>query len=297
MISVQDMLSHGYALTPVPFGEKGPKDKAWNQRQNVITDVKDAHRLQGFNLGLCHAYANPLTAAFDLDDTTYSDAWFSKRGITLADLLNADDAVIVSSGKANSLKPLYRLPGGVEALVSQKVNKPDGNCGLELRCGTKGGLTVQDIIPPSRHPLGTTYRFLGRGNPLNLPVIPECLLRIWEDLNANQVTKKKPSVQGPTYVAVPETPRQVAEVTQALSFIDADCPYELWRDVVWAILSTGWSCAEDLAYQWSASAPDRFDEDAFWLVANSHDPYLENPITIATLFYYAKHGRQPWPVS
>ena len=59
MISVQDMLSHGYALTPVPFGEKGPKDKAWNQRQNVITDVKDAYRLQGVNLGLCHAYATP----------------------------------------------------------------------------------------------------------------------------------------------------------------------------------------------------------------------------------------------
>ena len=297
MISVQDMLSHGYALTPVPFGEKGPKDKAWNQRQNVITDVKDAYRLQGFNLGLCHAYANPLTAAFDLDDTTYSDAWFSNRGIRLHDLLNADDAVIVSSGKANSLKPLYRLPEGLGALASQKLNKPDGNCGFEFRCATSKGLTVQDIIPPSRHPLGTTYQFIGRGNPLSLPVLPDPLLRIWEELNAIQITQRQPSAQGPMYVAVPETPRQVAEVTQALSLIDADCPYEVWRNVVWAVLSTGWTCAEDLAYQWSASAPDRFNEDAFWLVVNSHDPYLENPITIATLFYYAKHGRQPWPVS
>jgi hypothetical protein len=297
MISVQDMLSHGYALTPVPFGEKGPKDKAWNQRQNVITDVKDAHRLQGFNVGLCHAYSTPFTCCFDLDDVFFSDTWLAKRGVKLADLLNADDAVIVSSGRPNSLKPLYRLSEGIEPLVSQKVNKPDGNCGLEMRCGTKARLTAQDIIPPSRHPLGTTYKFIGRGNPLGLPVLPDPLLRIWEELNAIEVTKKKPSAQGPMYVAVPETPRQVAEVTRALSLINADCPYEVWRNTVWAILSTGWSCAEDLAYRWSASAPHRFDETAFWLVANSYDPDLENPMTIATVYYYAKHGGQPWLVS
>lgn len=296
MISVQDMLSHGYAVTPVPFGEKGPRNIGWNKRQNVITDVKDAYRLQGFNVGLCHAYGNPLTAAFDLDDTTYSDAWFVNRGVRLNDLLSADDAVIVSSGRPNSLKPLYRLPEGVEALVSQRVNKPDGNCGFEFRCATSKGLTVQDIIPPSRHPLGTTYRFLGQGNPLNLPVLPDKLLRIWEELNTTRTAQRQPSAQGPKYVAVPETPRKVAEVMQALSLIDADCPYEAWRDVVWAILNTGWRCSEGLAYQWSASAPDRFNEDAFWLVVNSYDPNLENPITIATLFYYAKHGRQPWPV-
>ena len=297
MISVQDMLSHGYALTPVPFGKKGPKDKAWNQRQNVITDVKDAHRLKGVNIGLCHAYSTPITCCFDLDDTCFSDAWLLKRGVKLADLLNADDAVIVSSGRVNSLKPLCRLPDGVEAWISQRVDKPDGGCGFELRCATKDGLTVQDIIPPSLHPLGTTYHFLGRGNPLKLPVLPDSLLRIWEELNAAQVAQRTSKAQGRILMAVPETPRQVAEVTQALIGIDADCSYETWRNTVWAILSTGWSCAENLAYRWSASAPHRFDENAFWLVANSYDPNLDNPITIATVYYYAKRGGQPWPAS
>ena len=39
-----------------------------------------------------------------------------------------------------------------------------------------------------------------------------------------------------------ETPRQVACVEAMLSFIDADCDYFTWRGVVWALLSTGWSC-------------------------------------------------------
>ena len=294
---IKNMLASGSALIPVPYGKKGPVGIGWNKRQNVITNPREAYRLEGFNVGLCHCYSNPITGSFDLDNVSYSESWLAKRGIRLNDLLNADDAVVVSSGKANSLKPLYRLPEGLGALVSQKVNKPDGICGFEFRCATKDGLTVQDIIPPSRHPLGTTYQFIGRGNPLRLPVLPDPLLRIWEELNTTRAAQRQLSAQGPMYVAVPETPRQVAEVTQALSLIDADCPYEVWRNVVWAVLSTGWTCAEDLAYQWSASAPDRFNEDAFWLVVNSHDPYLENPITIATLFYYAKHGRQPWPVS
>ena len=296
MISVRDMLAHGYAMIPIPFGEKRPLKPGWNKRNGVVTDVNDAHKFDGCNVGLCHAYGNPMTAAIDLDDTTYSEAWFSSRGVRLHGLLDADDAVIVSSGRPNSLKPLYKLPEGLAPLVSKKVSKPYGGSGFELRCATQRGLTVQDIIPPSRHPLGTTYKFLGRGNPLKLPVLPDSLLRIWEELNVAQAAQEISRVQGQISMAIPETPRQVAEVTQALMRIDADCSYEIWRNVVWAILSTGWSCAEDLAYHWSASAPHRFDETAFWLVANSYNPDLDNPITIATVYFHAKHGGQPWPV-
>jgi hypothetical protein len=72
--------------------------------------------------------------------------------------------------------------------------------------------------------------------------------------------------------------------------IDADCDYETWRNIVWAVLSTGWSCAEDIAYEWSKSAPDRFDEDAFWLVANSYTPDHTSPITVGTIYHFAWLG-------
>jgi hypothetical protein len=297
MITPADLLRQGFALVAVPPGEKGPIHKGWNRPENALTDPRDAYKLECSNIGLCHAFGRTRTCSLDLDDLMFANEWLRERGVDLPHLINSKDAVVIDSGRDNSLKVIYASPKSLGLPVSRTVYKQDHKSGLEIRCATADGLTVQDIIPPSRHPLGTTYRYIGMGDPLNPPPLPDELCAIWVDLNHAEALRRQRIHQRTMRVGIPETPRQVAEVKAALDRIDADCPYEVWRNICWAILSTGWQCGESLAYQWSVSAPNRFSEDAFWRVINSYDPDWEISLTIATVFHFAKYGRQSWQAS
>jgi len=150
---------------------------------------------------------------------------------------------------------------------------------------------VQDVLPPSLHPDGQTYQWVGSGDPLQLPVIPHALLSLWLLLIANGsrvALRSRESTSARRQRQ--ESPREIANLQHMLSYISADCPYEVWRNVVWAILSTDWLCAEELAQQWSMSAPTRYEEDAFWVVANSYVPDHSTRITLGTVVYHARQG-------
>jgi hypothetical protein len=87
-----------------------------------------------------------------------------------------------------------------------------------------------------------------------------------------------------------ETPRRVACVKEMLSFIDADCDYFTWRGVVWALLSTGWSCATEIALEWSKTAPGRFNEADFWSLAGSYNHDIQTGYSIGTIYHHARLG-------
>jgi putative DNA primase/helicase len=288
------LLRNGFALVPIPYGKKGPQTVGWNLRQNVAVNPSDASRLEGMNVGLAHAYCTPNpTCALDIDNYPNAKAWLASHSIDLDALILASGQVMIHSGKHHRLKLIYRLPEGQLPLESKKINGTDGKAALEFRCATKDGHTVQDVLPPSLHPEGQLYIWLGDGDPLQPPYIPQELLSLWCLLIANgsRVALRKSNSPASCHPR-PETPRQIATVLSLLSFIDADCDYETWRNVVWAVLSTGWLCAEDMAYDWSKTAPDRFEEDAFWLVTNSYIPDLSDQITLGTLYYHAR--RRGW---
>jgi hypothetical protein len=90
------------------------------------------------------------------------------------------------------------------------------------------------------------------------------------------------------FKGVDDTPRQRARVADALAHISANCSYELYRDMVWAILSLGWHDSEQIAEAWCLTAPDRFEEDNFWIVANSYDE-TRTP-TMGTIIHQARAG-------
>jgi hypothetical protein len=211
------------------------------------------------------------------------------HGIDLDDHLHASDAVVIHSGKKLSLKLLYRLPINCKPLESKKIIGPDGLSAIEFRCATKDGKTVQDVLPPSIHPDGHQYQWIGKGDPLRLPEISIKLLNLWLLIidNGSRVSQRERSI---THYPQPETPRQVALIRAALNYISADCNYEKWRNIIWAILSTGWTCAEDIALDWSKSAPNRFEDDSFWLVSNSYLPDHPTPITVGTIYHTARAG-------
>jgi putative DNA primase/helicase len=286
-IFIERFAHSGLMLVPIPLGKKGPTKKGWHNLNNLITTPSDLPKLGPFNLGLAHAHCNPPTCAVDIDQFIPATAWFATRGVDLVSLMEAPDAVGISSGREGSAKLLYRLPPELRPLQSIKISDRHKICILEFRCASKNGRTVQDLIPPSMHPTGSTYRWTGAGNPLKIPEISRNVLKLWSELikpkSQQRILNFDPSGR-------PETPRQVAIVKDLLSRIDADCDYETWRDCIWALLSTGWTCAEDLAYEWSKSAPDRFSEEAFWNVVKSYESDREDPITLGTLYFYARRG-------
>lgn len=292
MKQISEMISTGWALVPIPLRQKGPIHKGWNMPSQCVTNIGQLHFLEGMNVGLAHAYCTPSpTCAIDIDNYRTAKPWLATHGINLNDLLDAPEAVVIWSGKKYSLKLVYRLPSGSMPIVSTKINGPDGRVALEFRCATSDGKTVQDVLPPSIHPSGSPYQWIGHGNPLALPVIPEALLNVWRTLVANgsRVANRKFALDLAVGTRL-ESPRQIAVIKDALSHISADCSYEVWRNIVWGILSTRWTCAEAIAQSWSQSAPDRYVEDAFWTLVNSYMPQRGNQITVGTIYHHARLG-------
>jgi putative DNA primase/helicase len=282
--SMSSLLESGLGLIPIPLGKKGPCIPNWNARENVVTTAEEVWRLTNCNIGLAHSYCSPSpTCAIDIDYFPSALGWLWERDVDLPELLDKEDAVALTSGKKNSTKLFYRLPKNVGALCTKQI-LDDGAVSLEFRCAASNGTTVQDLIPPSIHPAGRAYEWVGKGNILELPEIPNSLLKIWSELI--RATKQE-RLTRPLYQKY-ESPRERALVRDMLSYISADCGYILWRDIVWSILSLDWECSLEIANTWSETCPDQYDEDTFWLLANSYN--LEHPAskTIGTIMYHAR---------
>jgi hypothetical protein len=286
MSNTFNLLSSGLALVKIPKGSKAPTIFEWNKLNNVITQPNESDLLNDCNIGLAHAYCTPNpTCAIDIDNLSDTHIWMQRYGVDLDFLLNANDAVSIFSGKSNSAKLIYRLPTHSCALKTKMVRNGEGKSMLEFRCASSDGLTVQDVIPPSIHPSGTQYQWGGKGSVLAIPSIPKSLLDIWLSL----LTPASRQIQS-TYVPPLESPREIARVQLALTYISADCDYETYRNVVWALMSTGWTNAIDLARNWCMTCMDRYREHGFELVVESYDPLREPRISLGTLFKLAKEG-------
>ena len=49
----------------------------------------------------------------------------------------------------------------------------------------------------------------------------------------------------------PESQENIAKVKSALTFINPDCDYDLWRDICFSLHASGWASAKELAKSWS----------------------------------------------
>jgi len=172
----------GWHLVPISPGSKGPKSAGWNRRENTITDPAKLPPNHG--IGLAHAYSG--TMALDIDVIADARAALAEHNINLDDLMNAPDAVTIDSGNPGHAKLIYAMPFGL-ALPSKKLinTAEDGSKYnyLDFRCATSDGLTVQDVLPPTIHPITMRpYQWGGRGNWQRLPTIPADLLTWWQSM-------------------------------------------------------------------------------------------------------------------
>lgn len=282
----------GFSYVPIPAGAKGPIMSGWNQRESCITDATEASKLTG-NVGLAHAYCVTPTCAIDVDNLEKSLIYLFEKGVDLKSLLIPSCSAVMCSGRKNSLKAIFRLPKFLGPLETKTV-KVDGKIILEFRCATAAGKTVQDVIPPSIHPSGTKYRWI-QGSLETLTELPKELLDLWQGLITADQTKsqatKKSKVTLVTHT--PMTPREVAILKDQLNYIDPNCDRETWRNVVWAVLSTGLPDAVEIALEWSEKAPDKFDIYEFYKLIESYSKGhtgQNGPITRGTIYYHARAG-------
>ena len=189
---------NGLSLIAIPLGLKGPREKGWQRKENVICDPDRAAELSRCNIGLAHRWSG--TCAIDVDDYQRAREWLGDRGVNIQTLLAADDAVQIRSGKPNRAKLLYRLPADVDWLPTLQ---PDGS-GLELRCANRDGTTtVQDVLPPSVHPdTGAPYEWAGTGCWQNLPTLPKAVLTLWHSPANSEASVRTPVLAGDTSVIV-----------------------------------------------------------------------------------------------
>ena len=231
--SVETYIRHGWSLVPIPPGTKGPAHKGWNLKENALT--LDMTLPPGYGIGLAHAYSG--TMALDIDSWDRASFELMMRGIDLAALYAAPDAVIIDSGRQGHGKLLYAMPFGL-ALPSEKMMDKDPITGkgfnyLDFRCGTMKGLTAQDILPPTIHPLtNQPYRWAGSGHWSRLPTIPQALLDLWQSLLA------VPEPVAPS-VPVASTVIDWPEIDSAVAAIDPDCSREDWITVGMALQYAG----------------------------------------------------------
>jgi hypothetical protein len=208
----------------------------------------------------------------------------ASHGIDLAELMSADDAVMISSGRANRGKLLYALPSGVDPLPSRRP----ADSGLELRCATGAGLTVQDVLPPSIHPdTGKPYTWITGlvGHWSCPPVLPDSLLALWR----SQLTVADP--EAPAAEPLGVTPERLRGI---LSRLDPDAEYNEWARVGAALHheSGGASWGLDIWDEWSATGSkykSREDLIPHW---RSWGRYAGRPVTVQWLIAQAG-GVQP----
>lgn len=153
----------------------------------------------------------------------------------------------------------------------------------------------KELLGKGQSPSGEMYhkgRFLtvtGHGQARNVVIAADILKSLerkwWLDdenetynRNLSQIWKVSP----------PDTPRRRAELFEMLGHLSADCDYEGYRDAVWAILSTNWHDAEEIARNWCQTAPERFEQDNFETLVRSYDSHHADKITIGSLVYWAR---------
>lgn len=214
----QEYVAHGWRLCAINHGKKSPTYPKWQTR--AVAEQLDINTAVG--AGLLHAYSG--TCALDIDSLDTARRWLLDHDVALDMLLSAPDAVQIDSGRSGHAKLLYAL-----AQPLRTVQPPDS--GLEFRCGTANGLSVQDILPPTIHPtIRKPYRWK-YNEPLladwrNLPPLPPQLRRVWTELIVEAPAETE-TATAPDEIE----PNQLLEIYKfRLAGTDPDIIYPQWID-------------------------------------------------------------------
>ena len=137
-------------------------------------------------------------------------------------------------------------------------------------------------------------RLPGR-NGLRVPNFDTLLDNTLNELRDGRPSKPRPLTKTAANfksVKLDDTPNNLAKVARLLYKISPDRDRHTWFPIVWSVLSTGITGAEELALDWSIQS-DRYTETDFDNLIRDYDPDVVGKggqISIGTLYYYAEKG-------
>ena len=162
-----------------------------------------------------------------------------------------------------------------------------------FRCASESGKTVVDLIPPSIHPSGTSYKWIWNVGLEHVVEIPDWILKHWLKLiQADKALGKDTLEHCFSGYKAEETPRRVALLREMLCFISADCCRDDWKRIVFSILSSGYSVAESIAYEWSITSDRYTGTDFSNLVRDYRNGVtgVQGAISLGSVYHYARLG-------
>jgi hypothetical protein len=231
-------------------------------QESYIGDDGKRHQRTGENAGWVKSFfldidCGPDKAAKDLGYATINNA--------LAALLAFIDAIGLP-------KPMIVFSGGglhVYFLLTEEITKEQWqpvatklkaltHCpAIKLLADDARTSDIASILrpvgthnyKPERN--GAVVKLRINGVPVGFDVISQIISNAHQTHCAN-ATRRKTNIQlGTMRSPYPEKPENIARVKSALSALNPDCDRDLWRDICFAIHSTGWSCSEEIARSWS----------------------------------------------
>ena len=275
-------IRQGWKLCAIPPGTKGPQQSGWNEADKALMSADQLP--DGWGVGLMHSLSG--TCAIDIDDYALAKAWLAERGVDLDVLMRSPDAVGIESGNPGHGKLLYRVPLGMPLPSKRVVVEREGvrRTILELRCAAASGKSVQDVLPPSKHPAGTTYQWTGSGSWQSLPVLPVEMMGIWQDLLAKDAERSLPMEKA--------APANMDEVRSAIFAIDPNCDRRTWVEVGMAlkdaaVLSGQLEYGLQLFDEWSSGSVSKYKPAEIVPQWASFKVGKPDGITVASLFHHA----------
>lgn len=272
----QSYLSSGFALVPIG-NDKRPIGTAWNTAENVWTRVEQIDENTG--VGLAHAFSTPTTMALDIDALPIFKEMCNAKGIDLAALLDAPDAVGIESGNPGHAKLLFRLPF---PMPSKRIMQ-GGRVVAEFRCATSSGETNQDVLPSlAIHPkTGEHYRWAGAGHYTRIPAVPPAIWEWWSSIVAED-TPDAP--RAPTTNTVVD----MDELRSAVNHIDPSCDRKTWIEVGFALATVD---AYDLWNEWSKLSTEKYPGEPTmrhqWASFRNDKASI---VTVASIYHHANEA-------
>ena len=276
-------LAKGYSVIPLMPRQKGPKLGGWSAYCNELMQPKDAqtHYGKNNNIGLCLGPASNLCAVdIDTDDP---------------DLIAKIERLLPVSPLRKKGAKGYTVFFKYNGMPSKSVKDDKGN-GLDFLSDGR-----QTVLPPSIHPSGIEYKWLGKTTLLDvdkkdLPELPiSTVERVLELFRV--IPKEKPKTPTTFY-----NDANLDEAKHALSFLDADYSYEQWVQVGLALQDAfGDVKGFELFNEWSAKGSQNKYDGAEKCYKKYKSLQYPREITKSTLFYLARQngytGLADWGIS
>ena len=266
-------------------------DKDITARSNILIDIDRSEKAD------CPASDEEVQHAIELSDVIRN--FMSKHGWL--------EPLVVMSGNGihlyyylnylpntpeltNKIRELLQLLGDEFDNAHVKVDRSVYNASRITKViGTTAKKGIESPGRPYRKV--EILRLPGR-NGLRVPNFDTLLDNTLNELRDGRPSKPRPLTKTAANfksVELDDTPNNLAKVTKLLFKISSDCDRHDWLPIVWSVLSTGITGAEELALDWSIQS-DRYTETDFNNLIRDYDPDVVSrggQISIGTLYYYA----------